>query len=503
MDNILQDVCNDFFNDDINMKSQVIMSFHSMAKNSKQPIGKNVIYNFVVNSKEFNRHFEKLYNVVINKIFIPNSDEEVIHNDLEVLKKDCMNYLIRTKKACNLTAIEDYVKNSMVFNKKYGMLILSSYEHFFNHTLSDRTQQKILAKLREQCFMSSTVSIDKMLKEEIMSVGMSETGAGTTYRDEDSSQRRNSVFTEVYLDVMKVAPTLDDVTRYQMFLQHEDTLVRTYLHSRYKSYSFYFENITNSFYEVFGRDITVFEYIRYYDRFIDDGNTVELLAYKTDFDRKFDLAYQTYNDYIDAKIDYGYFVKNYIKLFDVSDEEFLTEVIAVVTTNKKYTNVMRDKITKIYKTSYTVDISALDLSYFYLEVHALRLSLVDDKLVEKITTLKQETDTYMDNIQNLFKRVLLREADSTELDTYVTYFRDKRPTLRPEIRLESELYASLEYNDILKEMIRSHLQTRQKGVQKGQLYKCLEYILSLDDIEVKRSEASVCKAIDALITIPD
>ena len=336
----------------------------------------------------------------------------------------------------------------------------------------------------------SIVEINEMIKKKILD--LKNDGCAVVERDGES------LFTSYYKTKYNTKPKLEDISKYQTFVQDESNVVKMYINSRNNDYSVFQIDVLNKFNEIFQRDITVFEYIKYYNMFVDDEDTDNsvIMRYFETYTKKFNMAYSIYIDYLNEQMSYHYFVKTYLQIIEDDDEGFLDKVILNVTTFIKYTSVMKEKISKIYSTSYTNTISELDLLYFYSEVHAERLSLVDDKLIEKITNLKDETETYISNIDDIFQRILLRKAEERELNVYIEYFRKKDNVLKPGIKLEDELYDSLEYHDILKNIINTHLSKTHEFVSKSLLYTHLNNILQLSDFYVKRDHKKIIASMD-------
>ena len=118
------------------------------------------------------------------------------------------------------------------------------------------------------------------------------------------------------------------------------------------------------------------------------------------------------------------------------------------------------------------------------------MSIVCESLPIIVSALKKETDEYVAKIQEIMMRVLKRKADLTEEVTYIDYFRHQPSNLKPEIRLEDELYESLEYHDVLKEAIANQF-AGDKQLGRSELFKMLTHILNVPDKMLKRDVRAV------------
>lgn len=489
----LQGICANFFQNDINAVTHVIMSYQSQIGKSNKP-SKGTFISFIINSKTFQVYYQKLFSKVIDKIINNGMCESMCEDSetIEILKRDLLKTIVQVVQECNETVIEEYIKGSKLFEAKYVDLINKTYEHYFTTTLSDDDESKLLDWIKTIRFMTNSIEeINEMITKRILDL---KNNKSTVVEGDDES-----LFTNYYKLKYNTRPKLEEICKYQTFIQDENNVVKMYINSRNNDYSVFQMDVLNKFHEIFQRDITVFEYIKYYNTFVDDenGDNSVIMSYYETYTKKFNIAYSIYIDFLNEQMSYHYFVKTYLQIIEDNDDEFREKVICNVTTFIKYTSVMKEKISKIYNTSYTNNIPELDLLYFYSEVHAERLSLVDDKLIEKITFLKNETEQYISIIHNVFQKVLLRKAEVSELNVYIKYFRNKDNLLKPDIKLEDELYDSLEYHDILKDIINTHLSETHEVVSKSLLYKHLNNILQLTDPYIKRDHKKIAASIDS------
>jgi hypothetical protein len=151
---------------------------------------------------------------------------------------------------------------------------------------------------------------------------------------------------------------------------------------------------------------------------------------------------------------------------------------------------MISKIANIYKKSFTNTISLLDVTYFFDKALERKLNLIDDNLTKLISELKDETDIFNGTIISIFKNILNREADEVELNMYILYFRDSVINLKATIRLEDELYESLEYHDILKNIILKEY-LKKEVVPRSTLFKMLDLVIKNENTKCKRDKHKI------------
>ena len=200
-----------------------------------------------------------------------------------------------------------------------------------------------------------------------------------------------------------------------------------------------------------------------------------------------------YNAFLNKRIETEEFVKLYLHLMEVNDDQYEDTVKEMIVTYPEYKSVVLDKIASIYASTYTTQISDSDIAFFFKKIHQMRLSLQDERFNEVVTSLKEETDRYHSIIHSITEKILERRAEDMEIETHIVYFRDhNEDNLRPEIRLEDELYESLEYHDILKNMIVSQCEKHlNRKLNRSELFKMLQFVLALEDKYVKRDPEKV------------
>ena len=121
----------------------------------------------------------------------------------------------------------------------------------------------------------------------------------------------------------------------------------------------------------------------------------------------------------------------------------------------------------------------------------------DEQLPQTISQLKNQTEEHMKTLDEVFQKVLHRDADLFEREQYIYYFRDgydisgKKQIVecryKASIRIEHELYDSMEYQDVLKDWLKTSLQVKNQSI----LYKIMLYITKLDDHELIRNKTAL------------
>ena len=264
-----------------------------------------------------------------------------------------------------------------------------------------------------------------------------------------------------------------------------------YFSNRYQNKSWHTNAIIDYFSSVFNRDITVQEYVKYYDIFCNNIE-VNINSYLENFKKKFGIVSNIFIAYLDKATNHTEFIHLYLDYIDMEENEFMDKIIEITIKYDTYEEVMKNKVVSIYKSSFSEDITTIDVKFFFEEIRKEKLSLVDECLPKNVTSLKEQTDTYENIMKSKFNIILQRDPDRSEMDFYIEYFRKPVSGLRPEITLENELYESLEYHDIVKQIIISIIQDRTKLIpNKSIVFKHLSNILNSTDANMKRNIESI------------
>jgi hypothetical protein len=473
-----EEICSNFFNDNKNLSASLLVSYHKSV-NGKQNTKSNLV-NYIINSPEFNSHV----NTTIDKLLINIFDQDYITNDIpkyDTLKKHILTSLIVKTAKVDLKEIQTFVKNQNIFIDYFNEIIKNLYKYFYKSDIVKEDSETILLLVNEFDFntFEKKVLINK-LNEYI-------------HKLNDVSKEKKKPLTEInhfhtsYKNKFNKEPGIKEIKEYTNFMSEETHIVNMYFNQKFNHQSVFFKDVTTTFEKLFERDITVFEYVKYYDNFQYED---EIHLYLKLYTERFKIGYNIFNNYLNEKLDYLVFTKYFLHLIDYENEPFKENVINIVTQFDSYKNVMISKIANIYKKSFTNTISLVDVTYFFDKVLERKLNLIDDNLTKLISELKDETDIFNGTIISIFKNILNREADEVELSMYVLYFRDSVINLKATIRLEDELYESLEYHDILKNIILKEY-LKKEVVPRSTLFKMLDLVIKNENTKCKRDKHKI------------
>lgn len=476
-----EQICNSFFVDNKQLSSKVLLSYQQrqQPKNNTE----SSLINYILNSKEFIQHFGNMFDSVY-RTMMPNTMEY-----LEKMKKVFLSMKCKEKKGFSKRDIELFIKEQNEFEMYYADVIKRLYDFYFTNEISDENLSLCLTQIKSLNFIHNT-NIEKKIESIIYKL-VDKTKV-INNKETFIHDEHKQYFIDLYKQNFKQEPKHKDLLEVNNFLKNKQNIIDLYFESRYNNNSVFYIQIVNMFYKVFNRDITVFEYVKYYDTFSQNSDT-QITQYYEIFMSKFNIVLNIYSNYINSKIDHINFIKNFLDLINLDDVEFELKIIDIVVDYDLYKQEMYKKIETIYMNMYDKNIIELDKKYFFKTIHSKKVNLIDDSLPKKITELKDETDNFENTINESFQKVLQRCADRSEMDMYIEYFRYPTDHINAKVKLEDALYESLEYHDVLKHIIMDIC--KECKLNKSLLFSKLNIILNLEDKLLKRNKNELVKFI--------
>ena len=487
--------CSKFFGTNNKAYSNVLMAYQQRTNRvnggstNTLKVGQYIQFvNFVINSEEFITHFNNEFGSVVARVF-PGAP----HSELrESMGGDFLKTRVSKQQRLARQDLIVYLKDSAYFEKYYADFIREVYRFYFSDTIGKHLTNDLLKQVREgydfEDEHDGVVSVDQYVHNIVREQG-GEASDETARRQPLSDTPFQALF-RLRFDRL---PEMDEIREFNDFMTNESKMITMYFETRYKRYNVFAKRVCDRFFSIFNRDITSFEMIKYYDTFTqgDESETDQhIRRYHENFTIKFGKVVTIFKDFLSEPLDYFEFVKRYIDYMEEDDTNYDETIIDIVIGYDSYQNVMHDQIRSVYKSTFDRNITDHDMNYFYEQAHNDRLSIVCESLPIIVSTLKKETDEYIATIHAIMTRVLNRKADLTEEVTYIDYFRHKPSNLKPDIRLENELYESLEYHDVLKEAIANQF-AGDKQLGRSELFKMLTHILKVPDKMLKRDARAV------------
>jgi hypothetical protein len=478
----VEEICNNFFHDNKSLATSVLLSYQQ--QNNKNVTTSNII-NYILNSNEFNTHYQTEFEHVFTLIF-----ENCDNTEYQNVQKKYTTLVAKEKTGVNRDTIQSFLKQEHIFELHFSKIVRTLYTFYFSDTITDACITECIEYIQTIDFiLTPGVSIKEYITSFVYNMRQHKTSHNKQIIILDEHKE---YFVNLFKQKYHEPPSLEDLNHFNTFFKTNTNMIDVFFQNKYNNCSVFYLNIVNTFYRIFHRDITVFEYVKYYSIFSDDSEK-EIALYHSIYNKKFKIVNNIYDQYINSKIDDTTFIHKFLDIIHFDEKPFHTNIVNTVIDYEHYNSVMTDLILQIYNNTYDRDISELDRKYFFQKVYSMKYSLVDDHLSNMITTLKEETDTFEKHIETTFDKILNRNPERTETDHYMEYFRSPKDNIQPVVKLQDELFESLEYHDILKLLLtNTYFKTTHN---KSELYKMLQHILNFQDPLFKRDPIKIHKEI--------
>lgn len=484
----MEDVLRSFFHDDITRINETIAAYQSTQK----VYTKHTLVNFIVNSEYYSNYYSRVSDALLTNVFGKD-----VPKTMDAFKETYHKNNTLTNQCFDLKDLQETLKQSTEFKSHFDTLIHQLYYHYTETSVDEILLQSLSERIHAIDFSDETISIDdeltKYVKEHMTNLDTS------VHIDETREDPLLSCFNKKYKVVFETQkqPSTLEFLEYIKFKDSPESIMDAYFQTRNVTYDPIFEKTSNAFLELFNREMTVFEYKKYSQAFALNDTQSLLQEYHTLFNEKYSVATNLYKLYFDDLLDYHVFCRSFLDHVDLECEEFCQKIVDCMIHTDKYSKVMNQKISTIHAKAYEVDISGIDAIYFFSEIIKKKLHLEDEQLPQTISQLKNQTEEHMKTLNEVFQKVLHRDADLFEREQYIYYFRDgydisgKKQIVecryKASIRIEHELYDSMEYQDVLKDWLKTSLQVKNQSI----LYKIMLYITKLDDHELIRNKTAL------------
>lgn len=488
----VETVCNSFFQDNKASASSVLLSYQR--QNIKQNTSPSFLINYIINTEEFKKYYDDVFVCVLSSVLIGTNDNSLVNE----MKKKFITNQMKSQKGFNRYDIETFLKEESCFNDHYREVIKNLHSFYYSGNINEDKMNTVLNQFKEIDFINTNSQLLKRKMEQIVFDSFQKTNK--TISSSTKLEDYKQYFVDKFGKTFDREPDVNDLVCFNRFFENKETLVDMYLSNKYQKKSTFTTSIIDCFSQTFNRDISVYEYVKYYD-FFSDNVEYNIKEYHKNFLKKYGIMSNIFSTYLDKSTNHTEFIHLYLDYVELDDQEFMDKIIDLTIKYETYEIVMKEKIKTIYKSSFNTNISIIDLEYFFKQVRNEKLSLMDECLPKSVTLLKEETETFENTMRSKFKIILQRDPDRSEMDIYIEYFREVDDNnLRPEITLENELYESLEYHDIVKQIIITIFQDKTKLVpNKSIVFKHLSNILHSTDSSTKRNIDMIKEYLDRYI----
>ena len=426
-----------YFNDDFD-RAFYMKWIRGAQPNQRTPLA---FENYIINSPEHAAKIRADFKRVYSYFIEPNCPSTV-YNDFAAK----YGGHVGRNSIVNDAIIMAYVKELPVFATKYTEVIKRLYFMVNDEYIADNLLDLYLKKFRE----SDAYTLDD-LNDDIM--------AGRAPTILASAKGNLNVLQDIKAKWAKMhggAPTSHTLNILLSQIGDADVVLYTLIQQFNVFRNARVKDVQDRFLQVYGREASVPEFLKIVEQRIDD-----LEAMHTSHEKNLIIVKDLYKRYTASDIAEIDYIKRYIYLVD--DEGYSDDIIKELIESDVYEREMRGVIRTAYKGLFGVSLPAEDETYMYEQIKGKRLHLKASQIGEIIGALKSETDKYLDALAAIFSEILVRTPDTFECVHYKQLYRDDHDSTKTDERVRVDLYASLEYHDVLKTKIKDFYETHAEA----------------------------------------
>jgi hypothetical protein len=244
---------------------------------------------------------------------------------------------------------------------------------------------------------------------------------------------------------------------------------------------------------VFGRGMNAREYMQFIDALIalptPAARQKRIEAIKVDMRDAFVKVQDTLHRYLAQDITDLDFMREHLSAW-LADKDYTNTLVRDIVASDAYLQKMTAKIATLHETMYGEPIPQEDAAYLFNKIRVRGLELMNEDLNREIQDFKDETDTYVQHLFDLYLDVYEREPDKEELAEHLKLVRDAGTEVAS-ASIKKDLRNALEYHDMIKKKIRKAYATVGITASPSAIYKVLELVLPFredDSIDARIEE---------------
>ena len=448
---------------DASVPMQVIMDWDRARTSSRSNSAMN---SYVFNTKSFKTHLDLVFGTVFDACMMSHDTSTSTSTSTAMRSK---TYATMRQAFLNEVVIptfmirsEDafvFVKRSADFRSSVIERLRIAHEFYRLDAFDSECEQAYWATFVESFRYENVRDIDRTVQEVVRmrgrsrGVGTKAKGAATPSHDAKDEYDDAAVhFVERYRARSGQDPSIHILHDVQNFLRDRNRLVDAYLEHLGGNYDLEFDRLTQRFRTAFGREITAYELRALQSRVAQKGVDVAVHDYYALFTKRFAHFASAFRNFFDRDPDVYDFVREVLQHIEEDDEGFVESIVRIFVTYPEYEQCTTEFIVRYVRTTWEVTLAPRHIEFFYSRVAEERLSKTDERVPQRIEALYEEYMRHTHEIQDIFGRILCREPHAVESDYYVEYYRNQTST-KVAVLIEDELYDSLEYQDVVKDII--------------------------------------------------
>jgi len=388
------------------------------------------------------------------------------------------------------------IDNYLINLKEYKLRIHGIYERYIKEYLgpdskylkkTDYVTKLVPHPIEENAIHEYVLSLEELRIERGK---INDTSLSKDAREKIEDELKKRCVTLSEYDMRNAIISVTDLNKcINLYLDSLDTFCREEL-SRW---------IDIMFKNIYGRNISIPEYVNYYKSMLGCKNIDEVEMIMRDKYKQFLSGYSIgktiHMEYLDYEIDDENFGRIFIDQIcnDDWDSVLKKNIIDGKYEFERYRKCVSDALRAIYKSMWNEDTEDYNIEHMFIIAKSKEYSGCSHGLDEIVVFVEDATKKYNISINNIYNRILKRLPDVNEvcegLKLYRTY--ENSEENNSEKNLEDILYDSIEYIDVLKSIICEVHHDKNVVILPSNLYRILKDILELENGKLKRDETAM------------
>ena len=451
---------------DASVAMQMIVEWDRARTSSRSNSAMN---SYVFNTKSFKMHIDLVFGAVYDACMGPcDTTASVRPKTYATMRQGYITEVVIPSFVIRSEDAFVYVKNSGDFRSSVIERLRIAHDFYRRDVFDTECERAYWASFVDHFRYENLHEIDKAVQEVVRSRGRAH-GVRTKAKGAEGGSHGPSGgshgpsgddlcddtaihFVDRYRARSGEEPTIHILRDVQDFLRDRNRLVDAYLEHLGGNYDLEFDHLTRRFRDTFGREITAYELRALQSRVAQEGADVAVRDYYALFTKRHAHFASAFRNFFDREPGVYDFAREVLRHVDEEDDAFMESIVRIFVTYPEYERCTTEFVVGYVLTTWEVTLAPRHIEFFYSRLAEERLSKTDERVPQRIELLYEEYLHQTSEIREVFVRILCREPDTVESDFYVEYYRNKFATKVVRI-IEDELYDSMEYQDVVKELI--------------------------------------------------
>lgn len=477
---------------------------------NKKTLDKHIdIHNWMINNPKYIDYVKKCLKIEFDFFF----KNHVYDISYEV--KNCFEGIIKSKKDFTSINVRTFVINNNLFDKIYGEYIKTTHLQIHKYNIDEvdflHSLEHFKSKIINiQITVDNQITLQRIIEDVVNDLNILDNKNLCNDLKTSHHTNKDHLLSKSFIDSDHIVntyksfnndmePSVYQINSILNKINDKDFVLQLILSESLDDKLASLYHVEKHFYHVFNRSISIFEAIKYYKDY--DNSITYFEKIKCKYDEIVLIARHLYKIYLNIEFDENGFLKTFCKFFDLTDPKAIENImIDKLLLRPEYEQNMRQIIKTNYKTSYNTDINIHDIQHLFTIIVKSKLHLEDENIHKIMNKIKTETDNFINKINHIFNTILKRDADDDEIILYLSNFRDESIDVKQnEYILTNNLYESLEYHEVLKQIICEILDEHNKPKKPSNIFNCLKLILDTKDNDIKRSKQKITDLIILIV----